>query len=116
MTIFGRRLPCCGISFWAKLNLHGIKSAFDEALASGIKLRRSRSGLQEACATVWPGKVLDRFDLGASPVSESLVRSLHQRQFLGTKSNVIQVRGTGTGKTQASTWSIWSISLDRKSL
>jgi len=101
-----------------KLNLHGMKSAFDEVMAAGIKQRKTpekilqdlleaeqsertaRSIRYRLTLARFPvDKDLDRFDFSASPVNESLVRSLHQGQFLSTNSNVILVGGTGTGKT-----------------
>lgn len=101
-----------------KLNLHGMKCALDEVLAAGIKQRKTpekilldlleaeqsertaRSIIYRLGLARFPvDKDLDRFDFGASPVNETLVRSLHQGSFLSTKSNVILVGGTGTGKT-----------------
>ena len=101
-----------------KLNLHGMKSVFDEVLAAGIKQRgtpekilldlleaelgeraarsiRYRLGLAK-----FPGdKDLDRFDFSASPANEIQVRSLHEGRFLATTSNIILIGGTGTGKS-----------------
>lgn len=101
-----------------RLSLHGMKSAFDEVLASGIKQRatpekilldlleaelgertaksiRYRLGLAR-----FPfDKDLDRFDFSSSPVNETQIRSLHQSHFLAVNSNIILVGGTGTGKT-----------------
>jgi DNA replication protein DnaC len=101
-----------------KLNLHGMKSALDEVLATGIKQRKTpekilldlleaeqsertaRSIRYRLTLARFPvDKDLDRFDFSASPVNESLVRSLHQGQFLSAKSNIILVGGTGTGKS-----------------
>lgn len=100
------------------LNLHGMKSALDEVLATGIKQRKTpekilldlleaeqsertaRSIRYRLTLARFPvDKDLDRFDFSASPVNESLVRSLHQGQFLSAKSNIILVGGTGTGKS-----------------
>jgi len=101
-----------------RLGLHGMKSVFDEVLATGIKQRatpekmlldlleaelgertaksiRYRLGL----ARFPVDKDLDRFDFSASPVNEQQIRSLHQGRFLETGSNIILVGGTGTGKT-----------------
>jgi DNA replication protein DnaC len=102
----------------SRLNLHGMKSVFDEVLATGIKQRatpekllldlleaelgertaksiRYRLGL----ARFPVDKDLDRFDFSASPVNEQQIRSLHQGRFLEAGSNIILVGGTGTGKT-----------------
>ena len=101
-----------------KLNLRGMKGAFDEVLAAGLKQRKTpekillelleaeqsertaRSIRYRLVLARFPvDKDLDRFDFGASPVNESLVRSLHHGRFLDTRSNIILVGGTGTGKT-----------------
>lgn len=101
-----------------KLALHGMKSVFDEVLASGIKQRatpekmlldlleieigertaksiRYRLGL----ARFPVDKDLDRFDFSTSPVNETQIRSLHQGGYLQSGNNIILVGGTGTGKT-----------------
>jgi DNA replication protein DnaC len=102
----------------SRLSLYGMKSVFDEVLATGIKQRatpekllldlleaelgertaksiRYRLGL----ARFPVDKDLDRFDFSASPVNEQQIRSLHQGRFLEAGSNIILVGGTGTGKT-----------------
>lgn len=101
-----------------KLALHGMKSVFDEVLASGIKQRatpekilldlleleigertaksiRYRLGL----ARFPVDKDLDCFDFTTSPVNETQIRSLHQGGYLQSGNNIILVGGTGTGKT-----------------
>lgn len=101
-----------------KLALHGMKSVFDEVLASGIKQRatpekmlldlleieigertaksiRYRLGL----ARFPVDKDLDCFDFSTSPVNETQIRSLHQGGYLQSGNNIILVGGTGTGKT-----------------
>lgn len=101
-----------------RLNLHGMRSVFDEVLAAGIKQRRTPEkillDLLEAELTErttrsiryrlglarFPvDKDLDSFDFGSSPVNETQVRSLHQGSFLATNSNVLLIGGTGSGKT-----------------
>jgi DNA replication protein DnaC len=101
-----------------KLTLRGMKGAFDEVLAAGLKQRKTPEKIllelleaeqsertarsiryRLALARFPVDKDLDRFDFGASPVNESLVRSLHHGRFLDTRSNIILVGGTGTGKT-----------------
>ena len=102
----------------SKLALHGMKSVFDEVLASGIKQRatpekmlldlleieigertaksiRYRLGL----ARFPVDKDLDGFDFSTSPVNETQIRSLHQGGYLQSCNNIILVGGTGTGKT-----------------
>jgi len=100
------------------LQLHGMRTAFDEVITAGLKhrdtpekilldllhaesaerrLRSIRYRLGQARFPV--DKDLDTFDFAASPVHEPLVRSLYQGSFLAPRSNVILVGGTGTGKT-----------------
>ncbi len=101
-----------------QLKLHGMRSALDEVLASGIKQRRTPEkmllDLLEAelgertargiryrlgLARFPVDKDLDRFDFSSSSVNEAQVRSLYQGGFLSTHSNIIFIGGTGTGKT-----------------
>lgn len=96
-----------------KLGLHGMKSVFDEVLASGIKQRatpekmlldllgveigertaksiRYRLGL----ARFPVDKNLDGFNFSTSPVNETQIRSLHQGSYLQSGNNIILVGGT----------------------
>lgn len=101
-----------------KLKLHGMKATLDEVLAAGIKQHRTPEKMllelldAEICeraarsmryrlglARFPVDKDIDRFDFGSSAVNEPQVRSLYQGQFLPSRSNVILVGGTGTGKT-----------------
>jgi len=101
-----------------ELRLHGMRDAFDEVLATGLKQRatpekflRDLLAAEQAERTTrsiryrlsqarFPmDKDLDSFDFSASPVHEPLVRSLQQGNFLATRSNVLLIGGTGTGKT-----------------
>lgn len=101
-----------------KLNLQGMKAALDEVLAAGMKQRRTSEkillDLLEAemsertarsiryrlgIARFPVDKDIDRFDFASSPVNEALIRSLQQGNFLASRSNVILIGGTGTGKT-----------------
>jgi len=101
-----------------KLALHGMKSVFDEVMASGIKQRatpekmlldlleieigertaksiRYRLGL----ARFPVDKDLDRFDFSTSPVNETQLFVPRQGSYLQSGNNIILVGGTGTGKT-----------------
>jgi DNA replication protein DnaC len=106
-----------------QLHLHGMKSAFDETLATGLKQRHTperllldlleaevaerttRSIRYRLGLAKFPiDKDLDSFEFSASPVHEPRVRSLYQGSFLSTLNNstctnVLLVGGTGTGKT-----------------
>jgi len=101
-----------------QLRLSGMKSVYDELLAAGLKQRHTperllldlleaeisertlksiRYRLRQARFPV--DKDLDSFEFSASPVQELQVRSLYQGSFLATKSNVLLIGGTGTGKS-----------------
>src|SRR5260370_20265474 len=76
-------------------------------------------------------KDIDKFVFADTPVDEEQVRELATGTFLDAKRNAIFIGGTGTGKTHlasrwprrssapapgggSSTWSIWSINLNRE--
>ena len=100
------------------LGLYGMKSTFDEILASGIKSRSTpdkilcdlmeaelaerqvRSIRYRMSLAKFPvDKDLDRFDFTVSPVNEMQVRHLYDGNFLVDHTNIIMVGGTSTGKT-----------------
>lgn len=101
-----------------QLHLGGMCSVFDEVLAASLKQRHTperllldlleaelaerqirsiRYRLKQARFPV--DKDLDSFEFSASPVHEPRVRSLYAGSFLPTKSNVLLIGGTGTGKS-----------------
>jgi len=101
-----------------QLRLLGMHSVYDEVLAVGLKqrhtperllldlleaevaereLRSIRYRLGQARFPL--EKDLDSFDFRASPVQEMQVRSLYQGSFLASRSNVLLIGGTGTGKS-----------------
>jgi DNA replication protein DnaC len=101
-----------------QLRLLGMKSVYDELLATSLKqrhtperllldlleaelaertLRSIRYRLNQARFPV--DKDLDSFEFNASPVQEMQVRSLYQGSFVPTRSNVLLIGGTGTGKS-----------------
>lgn len=101
-----------------RLNLHGMKSVYDEVLAAGLKQRATPEKLLLDLLEIELGertarsiryrlgvarfpvdKDLDSFDFSASPVNEPQIRSLHQGRFLHAGSNIILIGGTGTGKS-----------------
>lgn len=101
-----------------QLRLHGMRSVLDEVLAAGIKQRHTperllldlllaevaertaRSIRYRLNLAKFPvDKDLDSFEFDDSPVNETQVRSLYQGGFLPTRSNVLLIGGTGTGKT-----------------
>jgi DNA replication protein DnaC len=100
------------------LKLYGMRSVLDEVLVAGTRQRstperivlellnaeqaerKAKSIRYRLGQAKFPtAKDLDQFDFGASPVNEMQVRSLYDGQFLATRSNVILIGGTGTGKT-----------------
>lgn len=100
------------------LHLYGMRSALDEVLSSGIKAhhtpdkiildlleaelaeRTARSIKYRLGVAKFPvDKDLDSFEFAASPVNEPQVRTLYSGSFVSTRSNVLLVGGTGTGKT-----------------
>ena len=101
-----------------QLHLQGMQSVFDEVLAAGLKQRHTPERLlldllevelaerttrsiryRLGLARFPVDKDLDSFEFSASPVHEPQVRSLYQGSFLSTRSNVLLIGGTGTGKT-----------------
>ena len=101
-----------------QLHLPGMKSVLDELLAAGLKQRHTperllldlleaelaerttRSIRYRLGLAKFPlEKDLDSFEFNASPVHEPQVRSLYEGAFLSTRSNVLLIGGTGTGKT-----------------
>ena len=101
-----------------QLRLLGMRNVYDELLATSLKqrhpperllldlleaelsermLKSIRYRLSQARFPV--DKDLDSFEFSASPVAEMQVRSLYQGSFLASKSNVLLIGGTGTGKS-----------------
>jgi DNA replication protein DnaC len=100
------------------LKLSGMRSVYDELMSSATKThasserllhdlldaeaaeRRLRAIRYQLGQAKFPRAAdLDGFDFNASPVDGPEVRSLYEGSFLASRSNVIFVGGTGTGKT-----------------
>jgi DNA replication protein DnaC len=98
--------------------LFGMRSAYDETMASGIKRqhepprivsdllqseiaeKQSRSfKYQIAVAKLPLAKDINDFDFTDTPVNEGLVRQLATRAILDEQHNIVLVGGTGTGKS-----------------
>lgn len=106
------------LALMAELSLSGMRAAYDEVMAEGLKRQRTlpqilgelltaeraekkaRSISYQLGAAKLPlARTLAEFDFAVSPVNEGLVRSLHDGGFLETQRNGVFVGGTGTGKT-----------------
>ena len=101
-----------------QLKLHGMATAFDEAVIQGVRRqltvqeilaqlcqaevaeRKARSIRYQLGIARFPvAKDLDSFRFAGSPVNEMLIRDLYGSDFLGQTRNLIFIGGTGTGKT-----------------
>jgi DNA replication protein DnaC len=101
----------------AELKLYGIRAAFDEIIANGIKRqhaihqivgdllkaeiaeKQARSKYQLTIAKLPLAKEIEDFTFGETPINEQLVRELATGGFLAQQCNIVLVGGTGTGKT-----------------
>jgi DNA replication protein DnaC len=101
-----------------ELKLYGMKSAFDEIIATAVKRQHEPQRIvgdlltaeitekqvrsikyQITIAKLPLAKDLDDFTFDGAPVNETLVRDLAGGDFLTHQRNVVLVGGTGTGKT-----------------
>jgi DNA replication protein DnaC len=102
----------------SELRLYGMKAAYDEIMATGIKRqhepprivgdllqtevseKQARSiKYQIRIAKLPLAKDLNDFEFEGTPINERLVRDLTQGDFLAEQRNCVLVGGTGTGKT-----------------
>lgn len=100
------------------LKLYGMRSAYDEVMAAGIKrqhepprivgdLLRSEIAEKQArsiryqmtVAKLPLAKDIEEFDFTGTPINEGLVRELANGSFVTDQRNVVLIGGTGTGKT-----------------
>jgi DNA replication protein DnaC len=100
------------------LKLYGMRSAYDEVMATGIKRqhepprivgdllqseiaeKQARSiRYQMTIAKLPLAKDIDAFDFAGTPVNEGLVRDLATGGFVADQRNLVLIGGTGTGKT-----------------
>ena len=100
------------------LKLYGMRSAYDEVMAAGIKRqhepprivgdllqseiaeKQARSiRYQMTIAKLPLAKDIDAFDCTGTPINEGLVRNLASGGFVADQRNVVLIGGTGTGKT-----------------
>ena len=106
------------LEMMAALKLAGMRAAFDELMADGLKRRhpvqriigellkaeiadkQARSiKYQMSVARLPLAKELSDFEFDATPVNEALVRELATGGFLANQRNAVLVGGTGTGKS-----------------
>ena len=100
------------------LKLYGMRSAYDEVMAAGIKRqhepprivgdllqseiaeKQARSiRYQMTIAKLPLAKDIEEFDFTGTPINEGLVRDLATGGFVADQRNVVLIGGTGTGKT-----------------
>ncbi len=100
------------------LKLYGMRSAYDEVMATGIKRqhepprivgdllsaeiaeKQARSiKYQMTLAKLPLAKDIDDFDFTDTPVNQALLRELINGTFVADQRNVVLVGGTGTGKS-----------------
>jgi DNA replication protein DnaC len=106
------------LEMMAALKLAGMRAAFDDVLADGLKRRhpvqrivgellkaeiadkRARSiKYQMSVAKLPLAKELTDFEFADTPVNEPLVRDLAAGDFLASQRNAVLIGGTGTGKS-----------------
>jgi DNA replication protein DnaC len=102
----------------SSLKLYGMRSAYDEVMAAGIKRqhepprivgdllqseiaeKQARSiRYQMTIAKLPLAKDIEEFDFTGTPINEVLVRDLATGGFVADQRNVVLIGGTGTGKT-----------------
>jgi DNA replication protein DnaC len=102
----------------SELRLYGMKAAYDEIMAAGIKRqheppriigdllqaevseKQARSiKYQIGIAKLPLAKDIDDFDFSDTAVNETLVRELASGGFVAGQRNIVLIGGTGTGKT-----------------
>src|ERR1700732_1272792 len=106
------------LELMARLKLYGMRAAYDEVMATGIKRRhepprilgdllsaeiaekQARSIKYQLTVAKLPlAKDIDEFDFAGTPINEALVRALPSGSFLPEQRNAVLVGGTGTGKS-----------------
>jgi len=100
------------------LKLYGMRSAYDEVMAAGIKRqhepprivgdllqseiaeKQARSIRYQLTIAKLPlAKDIEQFDFTDTPINEGLVKDLANGNFVADQRNVVLIGGTGTGKT-----------------
>jgi DNA replication protein DnaC len=106
------------LEMMAALKLAGMRAAFDEVLANGLKRQHP---VQQIIGTLLEAEIADKqarsikyqmsiaklplakeladFDFTGTPVNEPMVRELAAGGFLANQRNAVLIGGTGTGKS-----------------
>ncbi|MDE3120526.1 MAG: IS21-like element helper ATPase IstB [Paracoccaceae bacterium] len=106
------------LDLMGSLKLYGMRSAYDEVMAAGIKRqhepprivgdllqseiaeKQARSIRYQMTVAKLPlAKDVEEFDFTGTPINEVLVRELANGSFVADQRNVVLIGGTGTGKT-----------------
>jgi DNA replication protein DnaC len=106
------------LELMTQLKLYGMRAAYDEVMATGIKRnheparivgdlltaeiaeKQARSIKYQLTIAKLPlVKDIDDFDFTGTPVNEALIRDLARGAFLAEQRNTVLVGGTGTGKS-----------------
>jgi len=106
------------LELMSTLKLFGMRAAYDEVMATGIKRRhepprivgdllsaeiaekQARSIKYQLTIAKLPlAKDIDNFDFTGTPINETLVRDLATGRFIAEQRNAVLIGGTGTGKS-----------------
>jgi DNA replication protein DnaC len=106
------------LELMARLKLYGMRGAYDEVMATGIKRqhepprivgdllsaeiaeKQARSIKYQLTVAKLPlAKDIEDFDFDGTPVNETLIRELACGTFLADQRNAVLIGGTGTGKS-----------------
>src|ERR1700726_2492804 len=106
------------LELMSTLKLFGMRAAYDEVMATGIKRRhepprivgdllnaeiaekQARSIKYQLTIAKLPlAKDIDEFDFTGTPINEALVRDLATGRFIAEQRNAVLIGGTGTGKS-----------------
>jgi DNA replication protein DnaC len=106
------------LNLMARLKLYGMRGAYDEVMATGIKRqhepprivgdllsaeiaeKQARSIKYQLTVAKLPlAKDIEEFDFDGTPVNEALIRELARGTFVADQRNAVLIGGTGTGKS-----------------
>jgi DNA replication protein DnaC len=106
------------LDLMARLKLYGMRGAYDEIMATGIKRqhepprivgdllsaeiaeKQARSIKYQLTIAKLPlAKDIEDFDFNGTPVNQALIRELASGTFIADQRNAVLIGGTGTGKS-----------------